>query len=151
MASSSAAVLRFYSSQATAEDRRPVLRVEWADEPDAPGDLVPSGGLAVGTRTPTVRFTYADFGGSTQLAAVRVQVALSPGMTSSLWDSGEVPAKVPELDLSETTYPGMPTDESAVYWRAMVKDAAELWSDWSDVAQTWYKPVSYTHLRAHET
>ena len=140
LASSSAEVLRFYSSQASDERRRPVLRVEWADEPDAPGDLVPSGGLAVGTRTPTVRFTYADFGGSTQLAAVRVQVALSPGMTSSLWDSGEKAATLPELDLAAAGYPGMPVDGSSVYWRAMVKDAAGLWSDWSDVATAWYKP-----------
>lgn len=138
--SDSASVLRLHSTQSLYGSSRPVLVVEWADEPDAPGDLAPSGGLAVGDDKPTLRFTYSDHGGSTELAAVQVQIASNVGMTAGLWDSGEVLSSLPELDLSATSYPGMPSDESAVFWRAKVKDAAGLWSGWSDVAEAWFKP-----------
>lgn len=120
---------------------RPEWVIEWAEEPDAPTDLKPSGGLAVATRTPTLRFAHADFGDDRTITAVRVQVASNAGMTSGVWDSGEVASMVPQLDLSQTAFAGLPADGSIRYWRVMVKDGAD-WSGWSDVAETRYVALS---------
>lgn len=130
----SGSVLRFDSRQSSYADRRPVLRVEWAEEPDQPIDLSPEGGLAVSTSKPTLRFTYGDFGGNTTLRAVRVQFSSTASFSTVTWDSGTVLTSIPELDLAETSFPGLTGTKS--YWRAMVRDGAGLWSKWSDAAAT---------------
>ena len=129
--------LRFDSSQSPYPDRRPRLVVEWADEPDQPIDLAPDGGLAVSTPKPVLRFTYGDYGGNTELSAVQVQIASDPAFTSGLWDSGVVPAAIPEFDLAASTFPGLTGATS--WWRVRVQDGAGLWSKtWSDAASMRY-------------
>ena len=81
-----------------------------------------------------VRFDYTDVSGSTTLDAVQVQVDAADSWTSPDWDSGEVTATVPELDLAAAGWSGLADGEST-WWRVRVKDAAGLWSDWSDGAQ----------------
>lgn len=116
-------------------DYGPILEVEWSDAPEQPENLVPSGGLAAGTRHPILRFDYIDLSGSTVLDAVQVQIHTSNSWSSPAFDSGEVDATEPELDLSKTSYAGLPWDGSLVWWRVRVKDEADLWSDWSDATQ----------------
>lgn len=133
----SASPLRFDSSQSPYADRRPVLEVEWADEPDVPTDLAPDGGQAVSVAKPVLRFTYGDFGGNTELSAVQVQIASDPTFTNNVWDSGVKDATVPEFDLSTSTFPGFTSSVS--WWRVRVRDGAGLWSTtWSDAASTRY-------------
>lgn len=132
----STAPFRFDSSQSPYADRRPVLVVEWADEPDQPSDLAPSGGLAVSTAKPVLRFTYGDFGGNTELSAVQVQVSTTSTFSSIAWDSGVQPATVPEFDLAASTFPGFTS--AAAWWRVRVQDGAGLWSVWSEGAAVRY-------------
>lgn len=113
---------------------RPTLTVEWTEAPDAPTTLAPSGNAAVSVSKPTLRFDYTDALGDTALAAVQVQVDPAANWTTPAWDSGEVPATVPQLALAATTYPGLANDAST-YWRVRVKDGAGLWSEWSDDEQ----------------
>lgn len=110
---------------------KPVLIAEWSNKPQAPTNLEPSGG-AVGSSKPVVTFDYPDVTGATSLVAVQVQIDAANDFGSPDFDSGEVASTVPELDLADTAYAGL-ADGATTYWRARVKDAAGLWSDWSDV------------------
>lgn len=112
---------------------RPTLEVEWTEAPGAPTTLAPSGNRAVSTNKPTLRFDYSDRLGDTSLAAVQVQISATADWATA-WDSGEVAASTPELDLTTTTYPGL-ADLASTYWRVRVKDGAGLWSEWSDDEQ----------------
>lgn len=133
----STAPFRFDSSQSPYAHRRPMLVVEWADEPDEASDLAPSGGLAVSTAKPVLRYTYGDFGGNTELSAHQIQVSTSPTFSSIFWDSGVQPTTVPEFDLAASTFPGFTS--SVMYWRVLVQDGAGLWSKtWSDGAAVRY-------------
>lgn len=133
----STAPLRFDSSQSPYADRRPMLVVEWADEPDIPSDLAPDGGLAVSTPKPVLRYTYGDFGGNTELSAQRIQVSTSPTFSSIFWDSGVQPTTIPEFDLATSTFPGFTA--AVMYWRVMVQDGSGKWStDYSDGARVRY-------------
>lgn len=119
--------------------RPPELEVTYSDAPDAPDDLVPSGGLVAATPKPVLRFSYIDVGGDTTLANVHVQIDPSGNFDAPAWDSGPVPASLPELDLRDTTFPGVPTGETR-YWRVRVQDGAGLWSEWSDDTTFTYQP-----------
>lgn len=136
IASSSTSPIRFHSAQSAYPDARPVLTVTWSDAPDEPSDLSPSAGLAVSTPTPVLRWSYSDYGGSTEQSHAQVQIASDAAITTDVWDSGVVPATEPELDLSGTSFPGLTSSTS--YWRVKVRDGAGLWSDWSPVASTRY-------------
>lgn len=109
----------------------PALDVEWSDAPDAPTTLSPSEG-AVSISHPTLQFDYTDVSGSTELAAVQVQIDPSEDPpTTPAFDSGEVVTTEPELDLSTTAFAGVAHGET-LYWRVRVKDGDGLWSEWSD-------------------
>lgn len=134
---SSEAVLRwFYGSGAAGSfaDCQPELELSWADEPDPPSELTPSGNLAVSVAKPVLRFTHVDLSGDTTLEAIHVQVAADEDFTVGVWDSGEANATDPELRLEGTTYPGL-ADGGKAFWRARAKDGDDLWSGWSDVAE----------------
>ena len=115
-------------------DNQPVLKTVWSDTPDAPSQMFPDGGRIVATPKPLLRWDYTDVSGDTTMSALRVQIAGSASMTGA-WDSGVVLASLPELDLSETTYPGIP---GAAWWRVCVRDGANLWSEWSDAVEVKY-------------
>lgn len=139
--SNSATAYRFRSAQANR--KQPRLVVEWAEAPDAPTRLTPSGGQAVNAAKPVVEADYTDTSGSTSLAALQVQVSASSAMTSP-WDSGEVLASGSKarLDLAGTTYPGL-AEGGVAYWRLRVKGSAGQWSDWSAVA-SWSRTAKGT-------
>ena len=134
IASSSTSPIRFHSAQSAYPSARPVLTVVWSDAPDEPSDLSPSAGLAVSTPKPVLRFSYSDYGGSTEQSALHVQIASNAAMTAYPWDSGTVVGTLPELDLAATDFPGLTSSTS--YWRVRVRDGAGLWSGWSQVAST---------------
>lgn len=116
-----------------AGENKPRLVVEWSDAPDAPTSLAPADSV-VSVAAPVLRCDYTDVSGSTELAAVQVQVDPASDEVTPDFDSGEVAATEPELDLSATAYPGL-ADATSTYWRVRVKDAAGLWSEWSDWVQ----------------
>jgi hypothetical protein len=125
-------LLRLFSLNAAVN--KPVLVVEWTDQPDTPTMLRPYGGLAVSTDKPILRFSYSDPGGDDALDAVQVQIDAGNNFVSGIdFDSGWVTATDPELDLSTTAYAGL-ADGSTTYWRVRVRDEAGGISDWSDVA-----------------
>jgi len=125
-------LLRLYSLNAAIN--KPVLVVEWTDQPDTPGMLRPYGGLAIGVDKPILRFSYSDPGGDDALDAVQVQIDAGNNFVSGIdFDSGWVTSTDPELDLSTTAYAGL-ADGATTYWRVRVKDEAGGISDWSDVA-----------------
>jgi hypothetical protein len=137
---------KFYSLNA--DDNRPYLLVEWADEPDAPTELSPAGGSAVSISKPTFTFNFHDVSGETRMAALRLQInatntgwtsdATTGGFASPDFDTetdspGGVASHDPEYDSSTGTFGGI-TAAATKWWTVQVQDAAGLWSDWSEPA-----------------
>lgn len=136
--SSHADPLRFDAVNSRYADRRPVFVWEWADEPEQPVDLSPSGTGAIALRKPVLRWAHADYGGDTSLAAAQVQVRAPAGAT--VWDSGwDSTVVAPEMDLASTSYPGLPEDGSDHQWRVRVRDGDGLESVWSEWASFRYR------------
>lgn len=128
-----AAAKALYTSNSIA-DFRPRLEVTWSRAPQAPTTLKPSGSQAVSVAKPFLSFDFTDYLGSTQLAAVHVQIDPAGNWAAPAFDSGTVDATEPELDLTTTTYPGL-TAGQETRWRVRVQDSAGLWSPWSDVSR----------------
>lgn len=126
-----AALREFYSAQAG--DLRPVLEVTYALPPSTPTTLSPSGGRAVSISHPTLRFDYLDQAGNTALTKIQVQLNPTDDWASPAFDSTELDANSPTLDLSVTAYGGLALDAST-YWRCRLQDVSGLWSDWSAAA-----------------
>ena len=136
LTSSSTVPLRWHSTQSPYESSRPYLEVEWSEEPDAPGDLAPSGGLAVSTPKPVLRWVAGDAGTVDEQSALHVQTSTTANFATVAWDSGVVLSALPELDLADTSFPGF--TGTASYWRVRVRNKAMLWSDFSDAAAARY-------------
>lgn len=126
--------LKFLRSSQSA-DGKPQLTVTWAEPPDTPTRLNPTS--IIGIAKPVVTFDYSDLSGATAPASLQVQIDAANNFTSGIdFDSGEVVADLPRLDLNTTAYAGL-ADGSTTYWRVRAKDNTGLWSEWSD-------PVSMT-------
>ena len=130
-----------YSAQAGNSEYRPEVEIQWSDAPDAPEDLSPSGNRAVSVAKPVLAFDFTDVSGDTDLAAVHVQMnPTDSNWSAPLYDTGEVAATEPELDLatapwiSAAAFPGLNNGES-IWWRVRVKDGAGIWSSFSDAEQ----------------
>ena len=127
----SSTTLRYLRS-AQAADGKPTLTVTWAEPPDTPTTLTPSGAV-VSIAKPVLTFDYTDLSGATSPAAVQVQINGTNVFTAPSFDSGEVAVDLPRLDLAATAYAGISV-AATVYWRVRVKDSSGLWSQWSDGA-----------------
>lgn len=114
------------------------LAVEWSDAPDIPSQLSPSGGRVIDTSLPTLRWDYTDVSGDTEMSGLQVQIGTAEDM-SGAWDSGEIDASTPELDLAGTSYDGIPANE-ARWWSVRVRDGGGLWSGWSDSVRAVHIP-----------
>lgn len=122
----------FASLDANRAGRRPRLEITYSTAPAAPSTLIPNAGV-VSVAKPVLQFDYTDNSGSTELAAVQVQIDAAQDGDDPDFDSGEVAADAPVLDLSETAFTGV-ADGASTYWRVRVKDGDGLWSEWSDWA-----------------
>src|SRR3954467_12005971 len=69
-------------SSLQARDHRPVKVTQWADEPDAPSGLVPSGGSAVSIAKPVLSYNFHDPNAS-DLTAQQIQINNTAGGWSS--------------------------------------------------------------------
>lgn len=120
----------FYSADAV--DHQPILEVTYSEAPQAPTTLSPSGSRAVSIAKPVLSFDFTDYSGSTAMQSLQVQIDAGGNFTTPAFDSGEVAATEPELDLTTTAYAGL-TAGTETRWRVRVRDGAGLWSPWSDV------------------
>lgn len=124
---------RLYSAEGP--DRfRPTLEVSWSDAPDPPEELAPAGGRSIATSHPVLSTDFTDVSGDTDIESMQVQIAATEAAilaNTPAFDSAEEFVSVPELPLVDTAYVGL-ADGEVVWWRAQVKDAAGLWSGWSD-------------------
>src|SRR5690606_34863928 len=93
-----------FTSEAGAEWRRPRLIVEYSNAPAEPTDLSPGGGRFISIAAPVLQYTFADFGGNQEQMGQHIQVdwydEFGVPDTNTRWNTGEIPASVPELDLS---------------------------------------------------
>lgn len=78
-------VRRFYGGSSPVF--KPIFRVTWSEAPDQPATLSPSGGRAIATQYPTLRFDFTDRTGNVALQAVQAQL-----------DNGNDFANVPDFD-----------------------------------------------------
>lgn len=119
----------------------PTLTVDWSEAPLPPSELSPSGAAVVGTKTPTLTWSFFDRVGVTDVQSVEVQTASSEtGFGSPAWDSGVVPATISQMDLS--TMAGFPAPAAGVtvWWRVRAQDGSGIWSPWSAPARWSYQP-----------
>lgn len=121
---------KVHSSESAAEALQPVLEVEWAEAPDPPLDLRPSGGLVVSGLRPLLLWTFEDPTGDLSQSAAHVQVDEAGGdFAVPVWDSGEVATTDTQMTVGTDL-----TDGADYDWRVRARDANGLWSDWSDEA-----------------
>ena len=119
-----------YASENANVAFRPTLSISWADNPQAPTMLYPSGGRAVSIPKPVLQCNFVDVSGDTTMQSMQIQIDDASDFATPLFDSGTVATSVPQIDLSTTSFTGL-TANQVVYWRARVQDGAGLWSDWS--------------------
>jgi hypothetical protein len=128
-------VLWMYSEIYTDPALRPRVEITWADNPNTPQGLNPSGGRLVGVQKPIVSAQFIDVSGNTSIQAIRVQFNATDTWLTPAFDSGWVLTSVPELDTSRTDMPGGVwaglADGASTYWRVQFRDAAGLESPWS--------------------
>jgi hypothetical protein len=89
-----------YLRSAQALALRPTLEIVWSEAPHAPTTLSPSGGRAVSSGAPVLRFDFTDELGATGLQAVRVQVDPNGNWTDPAFDSLTFETDEPEFDLA---------------------------------------------------
>lgn len=107
------------------------LTIEISERPEQPTGLTPADG-AVSSSKPILSWDFTDLGGtSTEQAAFQVQIDPAADEVSPDFDSTEVASTEPEYDLTGSAYAGL-ADAASTQWRVRVKDAAGLWSEWSD-------------------
>lgn len=130
---------KFHSAQSDNSDRRPVVVIDWADNPDKPEDLNPRNNRAVSVSNPVLTTDFVDVSGDVQMSAMQVQISATNDFVTggAYWDSGWVNTTVPQLDLATqgaTIYPGL-ANGASTWWRARVRDGVGLESSWSDPVQ----------------
>lgn len=145
--SSSSTVRKFRSAESSSAGR-PELSVTWSEAPDKPTRLNPSGGQAVNASKPVLSMNFTDTSGSTELAALQVQIDATGTLAAFAtpdFDSGEVASTgtgTARLDLAATAYAGL-SEGGTAYWRGRVKDGAGEWSAWSDI-DSWTRAAKGT-------
>lgn len=127
----------FYSSEAAVDGVHPFMDVDWSEAPEPPTDLAPSDLLTYLTH-PYLSWTYRDLAGNTEQASAQIQISTVSDFSTVEWDSTKFALTESGYDLASSTYPGLPTDGSARYWRVGVWDGTDLASGYSDPALVAY-------------
>lgn len=126
--SNNATIIKLHSRESDIDDPW-TLEVQWSDAPAPPSRLSPSAGRSISVARPTLRFDFADVSGDTSMGGFQVEVSTSTSFTSPAFASGAVDSDVPQWTLGGDLTTGV-----TYYWRVQVKDAAGVWSGWSDTA-----------------
>ena len=126
----------FYSSDSATASERPEVDIEWADLPDAPSEMTPSGGMAVSDSKPVLSWRFATQGNEAdqEQALSQVQISTSTSFATPEYDSTMTANTQTSWDLAATAYGGL-TDGATRYWRVRVQDQAGLTSEWSETQQ----------------
>lgn len=125
-----------HSEQSPYVARRPVIEIEWLDDPEAPTELNPEDGQIISVSHPITSFDFTDPDGGT-MQAYRVQTAASEagwdpttGLASPAFDHTEL-TSIPQVRFGDIGYAGLAVDAS-VYWAVATQDTAGRWSDFSN-------------------
>jgi hypothetical protein len=123
----------FHSSQSLTSDLRPFVQLDASTGPAQPDQLSPGGNRVVSLAKPILRSRFRDINGESDLAFGQWQIAPTVGELGSAtdWDTGLIPITEPELDLSTSSYPGIPLNGEMV-WRVQYRDAGGADSGWSE-------------------
>lgn len=122
--------LTFYAGDYGDSTVRPTLVVSYALEPDAPVNLSPDGGQAVGDSTPLLTWD------SETPSYVYIQADDSSAFGTPIWDTGWVAWTDLAYDTAALT---ALTDNTTYYWRVKVKNGDGIASDWSQAAEFQYR------------
>lgn len=128
---------RVYSTDAARAENRPVLEVEWGQQPYPPARMAPSGGRVVSLSKPVLDWAFRDNRGDTQQLASQVQISTTADFSAPEYDSGKVANTLSSWDLADTAYAGVPAGETR-WWRVRVWDGLDFVSEWSDKQQFAY-------------
>ncbi|WP_130865852.1 glycoside hydrolase family 78 protein [Acidipropionibacterium timonense] len=125
----------------------PTLDIDWWSNPLPPTDMSPTSGAVVGTPTPTLRWTFYDHAGRTDIATCQVQTASTQtGFSSPSWDSGQVATTLCQMETSSVSgWPKLAVG-SRVWWRVRIQDGSGLWSGWSAPASMTYQSLPVVTL-----
>lgn len=115
-----------------ADSGAPVLVVDYAYPPAVPTDLRPAGDAAVAVTKPVLSWTASG------ASAFQVQIDPTGAFTAPTFDSGTVTSTASSYDLSTSAYGGLTA--GSTQWRVRVRNADDLWSDWSPGAEFAYSP-----------
>ena len=152
---SSASAFTFHSANSTNTALRPRVVISWQDRPNKPTTLKPAGGRIVSEGAPVVRCDFTDVSGDTKCAGIQVRTFTSEALaaansTTPAWDSTELVATSPELDLDAAGYTN-PGAGVVVWWIVRVQDGAGLWSLWSAPASFAYRALGTVTLTNPDT
>lgn len=135
----SSSVRKVYATDETTAALRPQLDIEWTVLPEAPVNLLPSGGLGVSPAKPKLSWQFSEsfLELDEQQSACQVQVSTSTSFASPAYDSTMVANTESMFDLNAPpsgagAFSAL-SDGNVRYWRVRVQDAAGQTSAWSDV------------------
>lgn len=114
----------------------PKLTVDSVTKAAQPTDMRPAGIGSVAK--PHITFSAPDVTGEAEVQSVQVQISTSSApaadssgtWTAPTFDTGEVAATTPDLDLAATAYTGV-ANAATVYYHVRWKSGG-VWSSWSD-------------------
>jgi hypothetical protein len=127
-------VKNLHSTEAFDADLHPYLEITYSTSPEAPTDLVPSGGRIISLADPTLLWSFRDLRGENVQQSFQVLISEDEAFTEPVfWDSGVVASEANEYDLStEGSFPGLSL-ATEYFWKVQVTDDQGLVSEYSDV------------------
>lgn len=123
-----ATMRKLFSSEGPAA-YRPELDIEWADAPEVPEELRPSGEQAVSAAAPLLVWKGEI------PTEIQVQIDTTDDFASPVFDSGWVVMDDTEYDTALDPTPPALTDNTTYFWRVNVKNEDGLASGYSEPAE----------------
>ena len=129
-----------HSSESEVWTARPRLTIEWAQTPRPPTDLKPSGDNVVSATKPRLTWSFTDRTGTENQDAYQVQIDPTNTFGAPAHDSGVIVSPDEFYDLADTAFAALSSGDRR-YWRVRGRNAAGIWSDYSDVQSFVYRPL----------